>query len=57
MVENPPAKKETPVLSLGWNDGLEKKMSTHSSSLAWEIPRAEKAGRLVHGVSKKSDIT
>ena len=46
MVENPPAKRETPVLSLRWNDCLEKEMSTHSSSLAWEIPWAEKAGRL-----------
>jgi hypothetical protein len=56
VVENPPAKRETPVLSLGWNDGLEKKMSTHSSSLAWEIPRAEKAGRLQSMGSQKSQI-
>ena len=32
---------------------LEKKMATHSSILAWEIPWTEESGRLlVHGVSK-----
>ena len=36
---------ETQVQSLGWED-LQEKMATHSSILAWEIPRAEKPGRL-----------
>ena len=36
--------QETQVLSLGWEDPLEKKMATHSSILAWEIPQTEKAG-------------
>ena len=26
------------VLSLGWEDLLEKEMATHSSVLAWKIP-------------------
>ena len=37
---------ETRVQSLGWEDPLEKKMATHSSILAWEIPRTEAPGRL-----------
>ena len=31
---------------LGWEDSLEKKMATHSSILAQEIPRTEKPGGL-----------
>ena len=46
MVKNPPAMKETWVLSLGWEDSLEKEMATHSSILAWRIPWAEESGRL-----------
>ena len=38
--------KETWVRSLGWEDPLEKEMSTHSSILAWEIPWTEEPGRL-----------
>ena len=34
MVKNLPAKQETWVRSLGWEDALEKRMSTHSSILA-----------------------
>ena len=34
------------VGSLGWEDPLEKEMTTHSSTLAWEIPRTEEPGRL-----------
>ena len=41
MVKNPPAKQETWVQSLGWEDPVEKDMATHSSILAWEIPRME----------------
>ena len=36
--KNPPAVRETWVLSLGWEDPLEKGKSTHSSILAWRIP-------------------
>ena len=34
------------VQSLGQEDPLEKEMATHSSILAWEIPRTEEPGRL-----------
>ena len=46
MVKNLPAKQETLVGSLDWEDPLEKEMATHSSILAWEIPWAEDPGRL-----------
>ena len=39
-----PAMQETRVRSLGWEDPLEKEMSTHSSVLAWEIPWTEFGG-------------
>ena len=32
------------VQSLGWEDPLEEDMATHSSILAWIIPRTEKPG-------------
>ena len=32
------------VPSLGQEDSLEKEMATHSSILAWKIPRAEESG-------------
>ena len=41
-----PARQETRVQSLGWEDPLEKEMSTHSSILAWRIPWTEEPGRL-----------
>ena len=41
VVKNPPAKQETQVQSLGWEDPLEKEMATHSSILAWEIAWTE----------------
>ena len=37
---------ETQLQSLDWEDPLEKEMATHSSILAWEIPRTEEPGRL-----------
>ena len=46
MVRNLPAMQETQVRALSWEDPLEKKMATHSSSLAWEIPWTEEPGRL-----------
>ena len=50
-VKNLPAIQETQVQSLGWEDPLEKGMATHSSSLAWKIPRTEEPGRN-HGVAR-----
>ena len=38
--------QETLVLSMGQEDPLEKEMATHSSILAWEIPRTEAPGGL-----------
>ena len=39
LVKNPPAMRETWVQSLGWEDPLERGKATHSSILAWRIPR------------------
>ena len=36
-----PTVQETQVRSLVWEDPLEKEMATHSSILAWRIPRTE----------------
>ena len=41
-----PTMREIWVQSLGWEDALEKGMATHSSILAWKIPRTEEPGRL-----------
>ena len=38
--------QEMQVLSLGWEDPLEKKMATQSSILAWKIPWTEEPGGL-----------
>ena len=46
-----PAMQETWVLSLGWEDPLEKEMATHSSILAWKIPWTEEPGGLQSVVS------
>ena len=39
LVMNLPAMTETWVQSLDWEDPLEKGTATHSSILAWRIPR------------------
>ena len=57
MVKNLPAIQETRVLSLGWEDPLEKEMATHSSILAWIIPWTEEPGRLQSMGSQELDIT
>ena len=50
--------QETWVRSLGQEDSLEEKMATHSSILAWRIPRIENLmdreawWATVHGVEK-----
>ena len=41
MVKNLPAMQETRVQALGWEDPLEKEMSSHSSILAQRIPWTE----------------
>ena len=42
LAKNPPAMQETWVRSLGWEDLLEKEMTTHSSILACRISWTEK---------------
>ena len=46
VVKNLPAIQETRVLSLGWEDLLEKGMVTHCISLAWRIPWTEESDGL-----------
>ena len=46
MAKNVPTMQETWVKSLGWEDSLENRMSTHSNILAWRIPWTEEPGRL-----------
>ena len=57
MVKNFPARQETWVRSLGGEDTLEKVMATHSSILAWRIPRTEEPGGLWSIGCKESDTT
>ena len=57
MVKNLPSTQETGVLSLGQEDLLEKGRATHSSILAWRIPRTEEPGWLQSMGGKESDMT
>ena len=41
MVNNLSAMQETQIQSLGWEDPLDKGMTTHSSILAWKISWTE----------------
>ena len=58
MVKNHLPMQETPIRSLGEDDPLEKEMATHSSILAWEVPRTEEPGGpwSTRGL-KESDMT
>ena len=56
-VKNLPAMQETWVQSLGQEDPLEKEMATHSSVLAWRIPRSEEPSRLQSMDSQESGMT
>ena len=53
-VNNPPAKQETWVRSLGGEDPPKEGMATHSSILARRIPRTEEPGGLQSMGSRKS---
>ena len=46
VVKNPPANEGNWVQSQGGEDPLEEEMATHSSILAWKIPRIEEPGGL-----------
>ena len=56
MVKILPEVQVTRVPSLGWEDSLEKEMTTHSGILAWRIPWTEAWQAIVHGVAE-SDTT
>ena len=57
-VKRLPIMQETWVQSLGWEDLLEKEMTTHSSILAWKIPWMEEPGGLHSSWGRKeSDMT
>ena len=56
-VKNPPAKWETWIRSLGWEDPLEEDMATHSSILAWRIPWTEEPGGLQPMGSQEPNMT
>ena len=50
--------QEIQVPSLGQKDLLDKKIATHFSILAWEIPWTEEPGGLQSmGSQKESDVT
>ena len=56
MLKNLPAMQETQETqdqALGWEDPLEKEMGTHSSTIAWKIPRTEEPDRLLSMGSKR----
>ena len=57
MAKNLPAMQKTWVQPLGRQDPLEKGMATHSSILAWRIPRTEEPGGLQSCDHKESDLT
>ena len=67
MVKKPPANAEVMrrVQSLGLEDPIEKEMATHSSILAWKIPRTEDPGglqsmglqRVVHNCAHAHTLT
>ena len=57
MVKNLPAMQETWLGLLGWEDPLRKGMATHSSILAWIIPRTEEPEGLQSMESQKSYMT
>ena len=56
-VKNLPAVQETQVQALGWEDPLEKEKATHSSILAWKIPRTEEPGGLQSMGSQRVGLT
>ena len=49
--------QEMKARSLGWEDPLEKKMATHSTIPAWEIPWTEEPGGLQSMGSQELDTT
>ena len=52
-----PTKQEMRVLSLGWEDSLEKEVAAHSSILAWEIPGQRSLVLFTKSRTRPSDST
>ena len=52
MAKNLPVMQEPQIQSLGQEDPLEKRMTTHSSLLAWRIPWTGEPDRL-HAVGSQ----
>ena len=52
-VKNLPAMLETWIRYLGQEYPVEKGIATHSSILAWEIPRTEEPGKLQSAGSQR----
>ena len=52
-VKNLPAKQETWVRTLGWEDLLEEGMATHFRIHAWRTPWTEESGGLQSIVSQR----
>ena len=57
LIKHLPAMLEAWVLSLDWEDPLEKEMATHSGILAWEISWTQEPGGLQSMDSQESDMT
>ena len=57
VVKNPPAKQETQVQSVGWEDPLEKEMAIYPSILAWKMQWTEEPGGLQTVALQKLDMT
>ena len=57
VVKRLPAMWETRVRALDLEDPLEKEMATHSSVLAWRIPRTVEPGGLPSMGRTESDTT
>ena len=49
-------KQETRVQSLGWEDALQKEMTTHARILAWRIQQTEDPGGLLNHVLVGHDL-
>ena len=54
QVKNLPVTQEMWIWSLGQEDPLEKELATHSTILAWKIPRTEESSGLQSMESQKS---
>ena len=54
VVKNLPSMQEAQLHSLGWENPLEKGMTTHSIIFAWIILWTEEPGATAHGVAESN---